>query len=132
MVGIVLISHGDMSKGMLDSCGMFFSKTALAQVNAVSLLSEESPEDFDIKLDNAIKEVDSGDGVILLADLLGGTPCNRAAYKISDTIKMITGVNLPILVELLGLRESGNIDIDELVNIGQYGIVNYNKLLGEE
>ncbi len=134
MVGVVIISHGDMSKGMLNSAGMFFDETGLQNVTAVSLYPAESPEDFDVKLAEAINTVDAGEGVIVLADLLGGTPCNRVAYKLSDKVKVVTGMNLPVLMELLGQRMCGlgidEIDIDGLVSVAQDGILNYNKLLG--
>ncbi len=134
MVGVVIISHGDMSKGMLNSAGMFFDETGLQNVTAVSLYPAESPEDFDVKLTEAINTVDTGDGVFVLCDLLGGTPCNRVAYKVSDKVKVLTGMNLSMLMELLGMRLCGlgieDIDSDNLVSVGQDGILNYNKLLG--
>ena len=130
MLGIVLISHGDMANGMLNSAGMFFGETGLQQVTTVSLYPEDSPEDFDVKLADAIKEVNSGDGVVVLADLLGGTPCNRAAYVCSENVQVITGMNLPILMELLGLRMGGEVDVNNLISISRDGIVSLNELLG--
>lgn len=129
MVGIVLISHGDMAKGMLNAAGMFFGEAELSQVVTVSLQPADSPEEFDVKLTKAIETCDTGDGVIVMADLLGGTPCNRAAYKCSDKVHVITGMNLSMLVEMLGLRLGGDIDVDSLIRTGQDGIINYNKLL---
>ena len=130
MIGIVLISHGSMADGMVDSAKMFFGEAGLAQVGTVSLLPEDSPEVFDERLTAAIKEVDSGEGVFVLADLLGGTPCNRAAYKCQEGVEVITGMNLPIFVELLGLRMGGNdIDIPGLISTAAGGIVNLNLLL---
>jgi mannose/fructose/sorbose-specific phosphotransferase system IIA component len=129
MLGIVLISHGNMADGMVDSARMLFGETGLTQVSTVSLFPEEGPEDFDVKLTDAVKEVDSGEGVIILADLLGGTPCNRAAYKCLEGIQVITGMNLPLFAELLGLRMGGSVDIDNLISVASDGIVNLNLLL---
>lgn len=130
MVGVVLISHGDMAKGMLNSAGMFFDEAGLQNVVAVSLYPADSPEDFDVKLAEAIESVDTGDGVYVLCDLVGGTPCNRAAYKCSDKVQVITGMNLSLLMELLGMRMFGEVSADALIQTGQDGIINYNKLLG--
>ncbi|MFI3283586.1 MAG: PTS sugar transporter subunit IIA [Erysipelotrichaceae bacterium] len=130
MIGIVLISHGDMANGMVNSAGMFFGETGLQQVATVSLLPHNSPEEFDVMLTDAINKVDTGDGVVILADLLGGTPCNRAAYKASENVQVITGMNLPIFVELLGLRMGGDVDFNNLISAGHDGIVSLNKLLG--
>lgn len=115
---------------MLDSAGMFFGETELQNVTTVSLLPEDNPEEFDVKLAEAIKKVDTGDGVIVLADLLGGTPGNRAAYVASEKVQVVTGMNLPIFVELLGLRMGGIVEVDSLISTGQDGIVSLNKLLG--
>lgn len=130
MLGIVLISHGDMADGMLNSAGMFFGETGLQQVTTVSLYPENSPEEFDVKLADAIKAVNSGEGVVVLADMLGGTPGNRAAYVCSDDIQVITGMNLPIFMELLGLRMAGEVDVNNLISTARDGIVSLNKLLG--
>ena len=129
MVGIVLISHGEMANGMLNSAGMFFGETELQQVATVSLHPADSPEDFDVKLTEAITSVDTGDGVVILCDLLGGTPCNRAAYKASEKVQVITGMNLSMFMELLGSRSFMDPDADTLVQTAQDGIMNYNKLL---
>lgn len=129
MLGIVLISHGNMADGMVNSAGMLFGELGLSQVITVPLFPEDNPEDFDVKLTNAIKEVDSGEGVVILADLLGGTPCNRAAYKCVEGIQVITGMNLPIFLELLGLRMGGEVDFDSLISVARDGIVSLNSLL---
>ena len=130
MLGIVLISHGEMANGMLNSAEMFFGETGLQQVATVSLFPEDSPEEFDVKLSEAVKKVDDGSGVVVFADLLGGTPCNRSVYVCSENVQVITGMNLPIFMELLGLRMSGEVDINTLISVGQNGIVSLNKLLG--
>ena len=130
MLGIVLISHGEMANGMLNTAEMFFGEAGLQQVVTVSLFPEDSPEDFDVKLADAIKKVDDGNGVVVLADLLGGTPCNRCIYVVSENVQVITGMNLPILMELLGLRMGGDVDINSLISVGHNGIVNLNELLG--
>ena len=128
MLGVVVISHGDMAKGMLNSASMFFGE--LEQVVACGLYPADSPEDFDVKLTEAIASVDTGDGVYVLCDLVGGTPCNRAAYKCSPTVQVIGGMNLSMLMELLGMRMCGDVDVDAIIGAGTNGIANYKKLLG--
>jgi len=128
MLGIVLISHGGMAEGMVDSAKLFFGDT-IEQLAFVSLKMEDNPDDFQVSLTEAIKEVDTGEGVIVLADLLGGTPSNRAAYVASENVQVITGMNLTIFLELLGLRLSGAVDVNKLIETGQSGIVSLNNLL---
>lgn len=132
MIGIVLISHGKMADGMLDSCKLFFGEE-ISQILSVCLLPENSPEDFDKKIELAISKVDSGDGVLILCDLLGGTPCNRCAYILNDRIQVIAGVNLSILLEFLATRDSlkdiSELDVETLIFVGANGVVSLNKLL---
>ncbi|MDR1795252.1 MAG: PTS sugar transporter subunit IIA [Erysipelotrichaceae bacterium] len=130
MIGIVLISHGEMAAGILNSCGMFFGEDGLSQVVALGLQPQDSPEVFDEKLAKAIAEVDSGDGVIIFADLLGGTPCNRSAMVLKKNVQVITGMNLPVVMEALGLRQGSNdIDVDGLINTAREGIASLNQLM---
>ena len=132
MIGIVLISHGKMADGMLDSCKHFFGEE-IPQILSVCLLPENSPEDFDKKIELAISKVDSGDGVLILCDLLGGTPCNRCACILNDRIQVIAGVNLSILLEFLATRDSlkdiSELDVETLTFAGANGVVSLNKLL---
>lgn len=131
MVGIILIGHGEMVGGMLKSAKMFFDETKMKQVTSVMLFPEDNIEEFNDKLLKAIEEVNSDDGVIVLADLLGGTPCNCCADKINDKIQMITGINLSMLLEILCLRENTDLNIDSLIETGKNAIVWYNKLIKE-
>lgn len=111
MYGIVLVSHGGMAEGMISTAEMLFPE--LSQVQSVSLLPSDNPDDFQIKLEKAVREVDSGEGVFILADLLGGTPCNRSMYSAGEKVRLITGLSLPMLLSLLSSREDG-MDMDSL------------------
>ena len=132
MVGIILVSHGQLAEGMIDSARMFFGEEGLEQVTSVALFPGESPETFDEKLTKARKEVDVGEGVVILADLLGGTPGNRAACICEKKVQVICGVNLPLFVELLGQRLQGNeVDIDYLLEVATKGLVHINALMDD-
>ncbi|MEG1180789.1 MAG: hypothetical protein RSD39_02015, partial [Oscillospiraceae bacterium] len=72
------------------------------------------------------------DGVFILADLLGGTPSNRAAYLLNDKVRMLSGLSLVMLLTLLSLREDST-DFEEvskgLLEETHAGIVDVNELL---
>lgn len=129
MIGILLMSHGKMADGMLDSSKLFFGED-IPQVKALCLEPSDNPEEFDDRIRAAIEEIDDGQGVIAMCDLLGGTPCNRSAFVLSDRVQVITGMNFTMLLELLGKRMAAedltDIDIEELMNVGKDGIVNLN------
>lgn len=134
MIGIIIVSHGNFAEGMVSAAKMIYGDAA-KQVVAIGLKMEESSEDFQIKIEEAIKSVDTGEGVVILADLLGGTPCNKAAAFASDKVQIVTGVNLGMLLELLGIRQSasaGKIAVESLLDVAKNGMVDYNTLLKED
>ena len=133
MFGILLMSHGHMAEGIMDSCKLFFGEE-LPKVKALCLMDGEDPEGFDDKIREAIEELDDGSGVIAFCDLLGGTPFNRCAFSfLTERFQLITGMNFPMVLELLGKRmmveDISEINISELMNIGRAGIVSGNNLL---
>ena len=103
MVGIVLISHGDLAKGIMSSASMLVPQ--LENVTSLTLWPDDNPDEFQQKIEAAVKAADTGDGVFILADMLGGTPCNRAMYSIGDKVRMMTGLSLPMLYSLINIRE---------------------------
>ena len=127
MIGIILASHGPMAEGLLHTSEWFFQDQK--QLEALCLTPDTSPEMFTERLTEAISRVDSGDGVLVLCDLLYGSPCSCTANLLSENVGMITGMNLGILLELLGSRESGIPDIAALVETGRNGIVDFKELL---
>ncbi len=130
MVGILLMSHGKMAEGMLDSCKLFFGDD-VQNIKALCLKPEDDPEQFDDRIREAIKEIDDGSGVIAMCDLLGGTPSNRSVYCMNDRFQIITGMNFTMLLELLGKRltvdDLTELDITELMEVGKNGIVSLNE-----
>ena len=101
-------------------------------MKAVVLNTQDDPEDFRGRLQEAVKEVDTGEGVLVFADLLGGTPCNQSAFVLNEQITVLTGMNLPMVMECLGLRMGGEISTDTLEETAKTGIVNFNKMLEEK
>ncbi len=132
MIGILLMSHGKMAEGMLDSCKLFFGDD-VEKIKALCLNPEDDPEQFDNRIKEAIKELDDGSGIIAMCDLLGGTPSNRSIYCLSDRFQVITGMNFTMLLELLGRRlnveDINEIDLTELMETGKSGIVNINEMI---
>lgn len=134
MIGILLMSHGKMAEGMLESSKLFFGDD-IPNIKALTLAPEDNPELFDERIREAVAEVDDGSGVIAMVDLLGGTPSNRSMFVLNDRMQVITGMNFTMLLELMGRRFSAEdvseIDIEELMQIGRTGIANLNKLMAE-
>ncbi len=122
MVGILLVSHGMMAEGMMDSISMFFGKN-IPQLDYMRLYMDSSADEFGIEMAKKVAELDTGDGVIIFADLFGGTPCNQALRLVSDRVHLIAGMNLPMIMEFLGTREFSELDAAGLVASGQAAII---------
>lgn len=107
MVGIILASHGDFAKGIMQSGSMIFGEQE--NVQAVTLMPSEGPDDFRAKLQKAISKLDNADEVLFLVDLWGGTPFNQSNALFEehkDKWAIVSGLNLPMLIEAYGARLS--------------------------
>lgn len=107
MVGIILASHGEFAKGILQSSEMIFGQQE--NVKAVTLMPSEGPNDIRAKLEEAIASFENQDEVLFLVDLWGGTPFNQANTLFEehkDKWAIVAGLNLPMLIEAYGARFS--------------------------
>ncbi len=100
MVGIVLVSHGDMAKSMLGAAQMIVGQNE--HIRAVGLYEEDDVEGLMARVASAVDEVDKGDGVLILVDAFGASPFNASARLAMQRgkIEVIAGMNLPMLLEL--------------------------------
>lgn len=109
MVGIILASHGDFAKGILQSGEMISGEQG--NIQAVTLTPSEGPNDLKVKMKQAIASFDNPDEVLFLVDLWGGTPFNEANglyEEHQDKWAIVAGLNLPMLIEALASRKSMN------------------------
>lgn len=113
MVGIVLATHGKFAEGIKMSGEMVFGKQE--DVEAVTLMPEMGPDDFKAALEGAVAKLSDQNEVLILADLWGGTPFNQSSGLLAehDTWAIVTGLNLPMLIEALASR-SGEMTAHEL------------------
>ena len=131
MKGILLVSHGKMAEGMIDSLQMFFGAN-IPQLDFLSVKMDTGAEEFRNAVVQKIEELDSGDGVVIFADVLGGTPFNQSATLVSDKVDLIAGMNLGMLMDFLGSREFEEFDADTLVQKGKDAVINAKTLLYAE
>ena len=105
MIGILVLSHGEMAHGMIHSLNFLYGQAE--GLRALCLYPEHSPEDFDAMLAEAVAEVDTGDGVLIFTDINGGTPANRALLLAAQRadVEVITGMNLPLLLAAVSSRD---------------------------
>ncbi len=105
MIGMVLVTHGTLAKALRDAM-----EHVVGKQNNVATVCIESDAEFDsqrAEIASRMAEGESGDGVILLTDMFGGTPSNLAMSMLSQPgVEIIGGVNLPMLVKLAKIRGS--------------------------
>jgi mannose PTS system EIIA component len=109
VIGIVLAGHGGFCEGLRDAAQMIMGPQE--QLALVPLGPAENLDEYREKLQRARDEVDSGEGVLVFVDLFGGSPSNVAAYLLGPTTEVVTGVSLPMLLEVLSARTSALADV---------------------
>lgn len=106
MVGIIVASHGDFANGILQSASMILGD--LVNVKACTIMPSEGPENIKAKMEQSISTFDDMNQVLFLVDLWSGTPFNQANGLFGDhkkTWAIVSGLNLPMLIEAISLRE---------------------------
>jgi PTS system mannose-specific IIA component len=120
MIGVVICCHGKMGEGMRDAAEMIIGPQE--QLAVVSVKPGSNGNEILEALTKAFKEVDDGEGVLLLTDLFGGTPTNIGCALLSEAaIEVVTGFNLPLLIKAITSRRDMS-DLPELArNASEYG-----------
>ncbi len=104
MVGVVVVAHGRLAEEYLAVTELIVGR--LPQLAAVPMAAQDSNETLREHLLAAIREVDGGDGVLILTDMFGGTPCNLSLSLFDgDRVEVLSGANLPMLIALATHRE---------------------------
>ena len=105
MIGVLLVTHGQMGQELLKCAEGIVGKQL--SVKALGLDPAEGPDGFEKRLLSAFEELHSTAGVLVLSDMMGGTPCNVALRQCKNPglhYELVTGVNLPILISALTNR----------------------------
>ena len=103
MIGVIVVTHGQLATELLNAAETIVGE--LPRFAAVSIGWHEDTEDARTEIARAIGRVSQGGGVLILTDMFGGTPSNLAMTFLGDTVEVITGVNLPMLIKLADLGE---------------------------
>lgn len=105
MIGILLVTHNGLGESLLD-CVRHVMGNVPSNIRALPVLAEDDPQRTEDAARALISELDRGDGVLLLADVFGATPCNIARKLCQPgRVEGIAGVNLPMLLRAVCYRE---------------------------
>ncbi len=104
MVGLVVAAHGRLADELVATAEQILG--SLGAVETVSIEPGTSPETIRKQMRAAVHGLDSGEGVLVLADLFGGTPCKESLMLCQkEHVEVLSGVNLPMLLKATSLRK---------------------------
>lgn len=121
MIGVVIVAHGHLAEELLATVEMIAGP--MPRAKAVSILPKDSPEHIQASIESAIREVEEGHGVLVLTDMMGGTPSNVGiTFLTENKVEVLSGVNLPMLLKLATGRNDSPPPLVEVARqLAQYG-----------
>lgn len=104
MVGLIIFAHNGLADHFVSALRDIVGPQE--QLAAVNVETSSNSDEVERKLDHALQTVDKGDGVIILADLFGGSPANFSlARLVPGKVEVISGLNLAMLLKAFDLRD---------------------------
>lgn len=118
MIGYLIATHGKLAEGLVDSAELIMGSNQ--KIKTMSITQDTSIEEFGENMLKEIQEVDEGDGTIVFTDLLLASPYNQASINYKKLkgkceYRVISGTNLPMILEALNQRLQNNVDLDVVV-----------------
>ena len=125
MIGILLITHGTFGESLIQNvCHVLNKRPPL--IGQLGVAAQDDPLDILPMAKLLLKEVDAGNGVLILTDILGATPSNLALKLLEPGhIEGVAGVNLPMLLRVLTYRKN-SLDalVKKAISGGHDGVIN--------
>ncbi len=127
MIGILILTHEDLGDHLIR-CASHVVGMKPPQLMHLSVFPQDDPDTVFSSASALIKQLDSGDGVLVLSDIFGATPCNIASRLVQHgKVECVAGVNLPMMVRALTYRnEPLSVVIEKGLSGGQGGVVHIN------
>src|SRR5260221_9793034 len=102
MIGIVVVTHGRIAEELVNA-----ARTIVGEIPAIVAVSIGWGDDVSVAqaaIERGLAEV-GGEAALVLTDMFGGTPTNLSLPFLSPRVEIVTGVNLPMLIKVIGQRE---------------------------
>ncbi len=124
MIGILIISHGTLGESLIHCASHVLNKRP-SQLKQLSVTAQDDPLLLLPQARAMIKDLDRGDGVVILTDIYGGTPSNIASkLLIPGKVEGVAGVNLPMLIRVLTYRDRElNLLVTKAISGGCEGVM---------
>jgi len=111
MIGLLIISHGSVGKSMVLCAEQILGKK-IPNLVCLGVKRHDGLEKTFEEAQDAIALLDQGEGVLVLSDVFGATPCNVAARWRSGKVEVVSGLSMPMLFRVLNYR---HLPLSELV-----------------
>ena len=99
MIGKLILTHGGLARELLAAANVISGQ--LSGFEALSLDWSDGFDEARSKVAAVLDRLDQGQGVLILTDMYGGTPCNIAmTFFQPGRVEILTGVNLPMVLRL--------------------------------
>lgn len=105
MIGILLLTHGTLGESLIHTAIHVLNKRP-PRLRQLGVTAQDDPLLLLPHAQALLKELNTGDGVLILTDMYGGSPSNLAAkLVVPGKVEAVAGVNLPMLIRALTYRE---------------------------
>jgi PTS system ascorbate-specific IIA component len=127
VIGVLVVTHGEIGRALLAGAAQILGGEP-PQAAALGMSYEDDPDQVLARARALVKELDRGDGVIVLSDIFGATPCNLCTRLLADgRVEGISGVSLPMLLRVLTGRTGKLADaVRRALSGGAEGVVHLN------
>ncbi len=126
MIGILIVAHGTLGESLIH-CASHVMGGRPPQLRQLGVGVHDDPAALLPQAIEMIRELDQGEGVLVLSDVYGATPCNLAGKLLEPgRVEGLSGVNLPMLVRAIAYRnETLPVLIEKAITGGLGGIVHF-------
>ena len=127
MIGILIVSHGAFGEALIHSASHVLGKRPL-QVQQLGVTVHDDPEAILPQAQELVRQLDSGEGVLVLTDIVGATPSNIATRLLAPgRIEGLAGASLPMLIRALTYRDEPLAAVvEKAMSGGRDGVVHLN------
>jgi PTS system ascorbate-specific IIA component len=128
MIGILLITHGTFGESLIQNvCHVLNKRPPL--IGQLAVAAQDDPLDMLPMARLALAEVDGGEGILIMTDVLGATPSNIALKLLEPgRVEGVSGVSLPMLLRALTYRKTGlETILKKAISGGRDGVINMHR-----
>lgn len=124
MVGILLLTHAPLGQAFIDAAAHVF-RGRPERIEAIDVIADQNPAEVQRLAIEAVKRLDDGSGVLVITDVMGGTPSNCTGFLCGhENVSVIAGISLPMLLRALTYRnDTLEVVVEMALAGGQNGAV---------